>query len=211
MNKIFFAVLCFSLIGCSKKNNETRNEINKYHNFGKIELNNSKTIRVTFDFIYNDENYCIIFFGKDITSIIIVKNFELDKNIPPLLLDFENNVDQLIIDELNKSPLVRANDNEIFNKINQIKITYGSEIGKEIQRHSISIMPTKNLENYLINLMDIYYLPLYVVQNGDTLSSICFEIYGDTNYEKIVKYNLGMKLANQYLVVRPNGKIRFKK
>jgi len=71
-------------------------------------------------------------------------------------------------------------------------------------------MPTDDLINYLIELLEIYYLPLYVVQNGDTLSSICLKIYGDTDYEKIIKYNHGMKLKNQYLVVRPNEKIRVK-
>ena len=151
------------------------------------------------------------FSGKDITSINIVKDFELDKSIPPLLLDFENNADQFIIDELNKSPLVKTNNDEVLKKINNIKITYGSKIEEEIKIHSVTIIPTKKLEDYLINLIDIYYLPLYVVQHGDTLSSICHKIYCDANYEQIVKYNFGMKLDNQYLVVRPNEKIRIKK
>jgi phage tail protein X len=208
MNKIFFAVLCFTLISCDKKNSEIQKETNEYHNFDNIELNTSGTIRANFNFIFNNENYCMIFFGKDITSINIVKNFEPDKNIPPLLLDFENDADQFIIDELNKSPLVKTKDNEMVGKIDYIKITYGLKTDEDIKIHSVSIMPTKELENYLINLIDIYYLPLYVVQNGDTLSSICHKIYGNTNYEQIVKYNPGMKLANQYLVVRPNEKIR---
>jgi hypothetical protein len=49
-------------------------------------------------------------------------------------------------------------------------------------------------------------ISIYAVKTDGTLSSICLKIYGNTNYEQIVKYNYELKLPNRYLVVHPNEK-----
>ena len=194
---------CLWLMCCNENNN--RKKAAEYHDFSGVVLHNRSINAIDFEFMYNGDNYKILFFGKDIASVHITKNHEWEEGIPPLLLDFENNIEQFIIDELNNSPLINTVDSKISKEINSLTVsdTLHSE-------NNVQIMPTDDLVNYLIELLEIYYLPLYIVQNGDTLSSICLKIYGDTDYEKIIKYNHGMKLKNQYLVVRPNEKIRVK-
>jgi hypothetical protein len=209
MKYLIILYWCLLLICCNGNNNQKK--ITEYHDFSKIVLHDRSINDVNFEFIYNGDNYKLLFFGKDIASININKNFELDENIPPLLLDFENNIEQFIINELNNSPIINTMDNKISKIINSLIISYDLHLENDVQRLYISVIPTDELINYLIELLEIYYLPLYVVQNGETLNSICLKIYGDTNYEKIIKYNHGMKLQNQYLVVRPNEKIRIKK
>jgi hypothetical protein len=151
-----------------------------------------------------------MFHGKDsIVGFHIEKNNVTDENIPPLMLDFDKNEDKFIIGELNKSPLFYAwNEKEIVSVgvIYQI-INFDKN---DVQTTLVQIVPTDELTNYLIELIDRYYLPLYVIQENDTLSSICLNIYGHTNYEQIIMYNPELKLPNQYLTVRPNEKIRIK-
>ena len=200
---------CLLLICCNENNNQKKPA--EYHDFSKIVLYNKSINDVNFEFIYNEDNYKILFFGKDIALVNVSKNSEIDENIPPLLLDFENSIEQFIIDELNNSPLINIVDSKTSKEINLLTVSYDLHLENDTQRLYISIIPTDELINYLIELLEIYYLPLYVVQNGDTLNSICLKIYGDTDYERIIKYNHGMKLRNQYLVVRPNEKIRIKK
>jgi len=209
MKLIILIFCCFILINCGGKNEKPKEEVGEYYNFANIKLTGINNNLLTFDFIYNTDYYSIKFFGKDIPIINIIKNHEINENIPSLLLDFENNEDKFIISELNKS-MVKKTGEETIEEISLIKVSYKIFNINEIQEYDVSIIPTKDLINYLINLLDIYYLPIYVVQYGDTLSSICLKIYGNTEYEQIVKYNLGMKLSNQYLVVRPNQKIRIK-
>jgi len=203
MKYLMVLYCCLLLICCDGNNNQIKAA--EYHDFSGIVLHNRSINAIDFEFMYNGDNYKILFSGKDIASVNIAKNHELDENIPPLLLDFENNIEQFIIDELNNSPLINILDSKISKGINSL--TVSDNLHSE---NNVQIMPTDDLINYLIELLEIYYLPLYVVQNGDTLSSICLKIYGDTDYEKIIKYNHGMKLKNQYLVVRPNEKIRVK-
>jgi len=92
-----------------------------------------------------------------------------------------------------------------INKINLINTSYDNI--------NVSIVPTDELVNILIELIERYYMPLYTVQENDTLSSICLKIYGNTNYEQIIEYNPQLKLilAGEYFVVHPNEKLRINK
>jgi hypothetical protein len=221
MRNLFFLFCFFVLINCHEKHeeiqqitNEEDQELkNEYYKFDNIKLNNNQVI---LDFIYNGENYNMKFFGKEITFVYITKDFKVDENIPPFMLDSAINEAEFIISELNKSSIVNITGDKMVNEINSINVSYvlynyiNIEI-TEIQKYYVSIIPTKKLTNYLINLIDIYYIPIYVVKYGDTLSSICLNIYGNTNYEQILKYNHELKLHNRYLVVHPNEKIRIKK
>jgi phage tail protein X len=215
MRNLILLFCCFLLFNCNKKNENARKETNnqaestgiEYHDFNHIKSNSFNGVIV--EFIYNDENYKLMFHGKDMfIGLNISKNNKVDKNIPALSLDFDKvEFDtyeaNFIIDELNKSPISIETSEETTNKINLINIS--------VQNFNVSLIPTDELVNFLIELIDRYYLPLYTVQEKDTLNSICLKLYGNTNYEQIVKYNPGMKLFNQYLVVRPGEKIRFKK
>jgi len=215
MKKLFLLFCCIFLFNCNKKNENSREETNdqakpagiEYHDFSQIKSNSFNG--VIFEFIYNDENYKLMFHGKDMfVGLNISKNNnKVDRNIPALSLDFDKDdfvkgEAFFIIDELNKSPVFNGMNEKTKNDINLINISYGNI--------NVSIVPTDELVNLLIELIDRYYLPLYTVQENDTLSSICLKLYGNTNYEQIVKYNPGMKLFNQYLVVRPGEKIRIK-
>jgi len=207
MKIILILISCFLLFNCNKKYN-IEEEKNEYYNFNNIKLNSNN---MTFGLIYNNENYKLIFHGKEnINAFYIIKNLNIDNNIPPYILDFELNEDKFIINELNKSPIYHEENNRISNKVNILNVSYKIYGLNEEQNYYITLIPNEELLNYMINLIDLYYLPLYVIQNNDTLSSICLELYGHTNYDQIIKYNSGMKLLNQYLVVRPNEKIRYK-
>jgi hypothetical protein len=211
--KIFLCisfVLTF-LINCNSKKIETDENLTEILNasiFENIALNKN---RVIFEFTYNGNNYLILFYGKEITCADIKINYEytnmenIEYGTESLMLEFDDA--EFIIEELNKS-IVANNTNYNENKINFIKISY---IGSydPIEYYSKTIIPTEKLVEYLTyKLLYIYYLPSYTVQDGDTLSTICLKLYGDTNYERIVKVNPNLKLPNQYLVVRPNQKIR---
>jgi phage tail protein X len=230
MRNLILLFCCFLLFNCNKKNENSREETDdqmksagiEYHDFSHIKSNSFNEVII--EFIYNDENYKLIFHGKDmfIGLHISKNNNKVDRNIPALSLDFDKvEYDtyeaNFIIDELNKSPVSIEMNKEKTNKINVINISCKLYIEdkiykviSEVQDFNVSLVPTEELVNFLIELIDRYYLPLYTVQKSDTLSSICLKLYGNTNYEQIVKYNPGMKLSNQYLVVRPGEKIRIK-
>ena len=203
MKNMFLLCCCILLLNCNGKSKNTQKEILEYHNFSNIKLNGFNTENVFFEFIYNNENYKINFFGKDsINSIRILKNNEVDENFTPLMLEFEK--DKFIIEELNKSSICSEMNKKTINDINLMNIFYANI--------NVSVIPTDKLVNYLKELIDLYYMPLYTVQENDTLSSICLKLYGNTNYEQIIKYNpeLKMGVLNQYFVVHPNQKIRIK-
>ncbi|MCL2800872.1 MAG: LysM peptidoglycan-binding domain-containing protein [Treponema sp.] len=193
---IFF---CFLLINCSNKNN-----ITEYHNFDKIRYDSNVTIKLN----YNDDYYDILlhfFYSKGIYFINIEKNNVIVEDIPSLLFNVYNDEADYIINQLNNSPV-------IYNKeINCINVSYNFYFpNEEYNKNDILLKPSDEFINFLLEKIDIYYLPLYTVKENDTLSSICYSIYGHSNYEELIKYNQGLKLQNQYLVVRPGGKIRFR-
>jgi hypothetical protein len=92
--------ICF--INCTAKIDDLQNKPQEHYNFKDIKLNKNS---MSFDFYYNEDNYFIRFFGKEITYAHISKNFD-EEDIPALLLDFENLEDKYIIDELRKSKIL---------------------------------------------------------------------------------------------------------
>jgi len=209
MKNVIFLLLCICLFNNCDKSNEKIVEKLEYYDFINLELNGNNFV---FDFNYNNENYIMMFHGKEIINTFhIYKNSIIDENIPSYILDFDLNEDKFIIDELNKSFIFNEKFNEKEIKFINVSYTiYNIFNENNEQTFQVSIVPTYELIEYLINLIDIYYLPLYIVKNNDTLSSICFNIYGHTNIEQIIRYNPGMKLKNQYLLVRPGEKIRYR-
>jgi hypothetical protein len=182
----------------------SKKETLEFHNFSNIISGTNNYFKnIIFEFVYNDDNYKLMFHGKDsFIGFHISKNNKVDKNIPPYNLDSKKYEAEFIVNELNKSPIFNEMNEKTIYKINLINTSY--------ENINVSIVPTNELVNFFIELIDRYYMPLYTVQENDTLSSICLKIYGNINYEKIIEYNSGMKLFNQYLVVRPNEKIRIK-
>jgi hypothetical protein len=170
---------CFLLINCNSKqikeninyydfNNEENLE---YFDFSNIELkDNDVTIlfdfniidSVTFIFVYNNDYYKVIFHGKDsIIGFYIEKNNMIDEDAPPLMLYLDKNGDKFIIEELNKSPLFNTwNDNQIVSIGIIYQIKYFDK--NVVQTSYVAIVPTDKLINYLIELIDIYYLSLKV-------------------------------------------------
>jgi len=213
----------------NKRNDESKILIYEY-----IQLSKNS---VSLEFNYNDDHYILEFNGKDnITSVNINKNFEHQKNIPPLLLDLENIESKYIINELKQSKIVNS-DSALLDDINRIKIIYyiyawretldgnitdsssendydfidvnNLDILNESKKCEYIIEPTEYLKNYLINTLLVkYYLPIYEVQDGDTISSICLKLFGNSNYETLLQFNHGLKLKNQYLIVKKNEKLR---
>ena len=169
------AELIFKLTNQKKENidyYDFNNEENlEYFDFSNIELkDNGVTIlfdfniidSVTFIFVYNSDYYKMIFHGKDsIIEFHIEKNNMIDDNTPSLMLDLDENGDKFIIEELNKSPLFNAwNEREIVNIGIMYQIKYFDK--NVLQTTLVQIVPTDELTNYLIELIDRYYLPLKV-------------------------------------------------
>jgi hypothetical protein len=169
------AELIFKLTNQKKENIDYYDFNNKenleYFDFSNIELkDNGVTIlfdfniidSVTFIFVYNSDYYKMIFHGKDsIIGFHIEKNNMIDENTPLLMLDLDENGDKFIIEELNKSPLFNAwNEREIVNIGIMYQIKYFDK--NVLQTTLVQIVPTDELTNYLIELIDRYYLPLKV-------------------------------------------------
>ena len=170
---------CFLLINCNSKQIKENtnyydfsNEENlEYFDFSNIELkDNGVTIlfdfniidSVTFIFFYNSDYYKIIFHGKDsIIGFHIEKNNRIDEDAQHLMFDLDKDVDKFIIEELNKSPLFNAwNEREIVNIGIMYQIKYFDK--NVVQTSLVQIVPTDELTNYLIELIDRYYLLLKV-------------------------------------------------
>jgi len=90
---IFFC--CIILFNCNVKNKYIKEEILpkketlEYHNFSNILYEYNSFKRIIFEFTYNDEDYKLMFHGKDnFIGFRISKNNKVDKNIPPYYLDF---------------------------------------------------------------------------------------------------------------------------
>jgi hypothetical protein len=90
--------------------------------------------------------------------------------------------------------------------IKESMVNFDDRLG---ENKEFNMIASDRLKDYLLNrLLYIYSLPLYTVQDNDTLSKICLKFFGDTNYDRIADVNPGMKWKNQYLIVHPHTKIR---
>lgn len=155
---------------------------------------------ILFEFQYNNDTYLVKFFGKDITCVAIEKNNE--KTGDSIVLG-HNDVNTLL-HELKKSLILYTDSSEVIN------VSYHAE-GNYETRIEAKIKPTEWVINYLTQkVLYIYYLPVYTVKYGDTLSEICYKIYGDTNYDRIVKVNPQFELEygrGQKYIVTPGERL----
>ncbi|GHU90296.1 hypothetical protein FACS189476_10230 [Spirochaetia bacterium] len=169
--------------------------------------------RLELSFYYNGDIYKIDFIGKErymaIAEIEINNNpFNYDEQAGIVLNDEE----VILINEELKKIISQNEYSENDFVINLKYKIYQHEWLKDGSYNSTveyTTIASNRLKEFLINrLLYINSLPLYKVEYNDTLIKICLKFFGDTNYERIVDVNQGMTWGNQYLVVRPNDKIR---
>jgi uncharacterized protein (DUF1697 family) len=207
---VIFIIISMLISACIDKNEEFPNNKSKLNN-EPIKLDIVPSL--TFDF--NGDNYKIEFFGKGIGvkytshATIIVNGKEYDYSTIVLSREDKCLINEELKDYKIAVSAMRNIDNNMI-----INIQY-KELHEEYilgENKELTIIASQKLKDFLINkLLYIYSLPLYTVQEGDTLSGICLKFFGDMNYKRIVDVNPQLEWANQYLVVHPNGKIRIPK
>jgi hypothetical protein len=225
MKKLIVGIFVFNLLlfSCNNKKIE-QNDSDQMSDDNVIEFDiwpSKNHLELLFD--YNGDNYKINFYGKEKTMAIamIMVNEEVYDYYNDIVL---SNEDVYIIREELKNPEIAKLINQIDENKMIINIKY-IELHTDWIKESITnfddkfgenkeliIVASDRLKDFLVNrLLYIYSLPLYTVQNNDTLIDICLKFFGDTDYERIVDVNPSMKWPNQYLVVHPNRKIRIPK
>ena len=215
MKRLLIALFLLNLLisGCVKKSTEPDSKA------AELDIWPSKN-RLELIFDYNGNNYMIEFIGKEKTMAIarIVVNKEPYNYDDDIVL---SNEDVFLINEELKNPEIaipsnKSNENNMIinvkyrelhtEYIKEAIFNFDDELGEDKEFNMIA---SDRLKDYLINrLLYIYSLPLYTVQDNDTLSKICLKFFGDTNYDRIVDVNPSMEWKNQYLIVRPHEKIR---